>query len=84
MGAAGFSSRAVLALPATNPHNPPASAARPALPPQSVDNWSVLLKVLLPSMLYRLLPCRWTGRLAMSPMVDEPDRDLGFILLSWQ
>ncbi|KAL4457814.1 hypothetical protein ABPG75_012679 [Micractinium tetrahymenae] len=50
----------------------------------AMDGWGVMLKVLLPSLLYRLLPCRWTGRLAMSPMVDEPDRDMSFILLSWR
>lgn len=61
---------------------------RPALalqcPSPAGDTWAIMLKLVLPSLLYRLLPCAWTARLALSGMCDEPQGELDFVLANWK
>lgn len=47
--------------------------------------WPVLFRLVLPSVLYRLLPCPLTAWLALVSMCDEPvPADLEMVLLSWR
>lgn len=51
----------------------------------AVRLWSFLLRVVLPSLLYLLLPCAATARWALSRMCEEPDLPAWNIIpLTWR
>lgn len=46
---------------------------------------SILFRVRLPSLLYRLWPCAATARLPLAAMCDEPGQaGLEMVLLAWR
>ena len=48
-------------------------------------HWNIMLRIMLPSMLYRLLPCSFTAWLALASLCDEPhSKDLELVLLEWR
>lgn len=54
-------------------------------PRRAVSLTSFLLRIVLPSLLYLLLPCSFTARLALSGMCDEPvPADWELIPLTWK